>query len=99
MSPFATVHHPIQVAFLGGLIAMGYVMIGAFFLAFFRKTRDGLFLAFGTAFWLMAVGETVVSLSGAQEDASRGELYLCRLAAFVLIIVAILRKNLGGPRT
>jgi hypothetical protein len=81
--------------FTSGAIAMGYVVAGAFFLRFWARTRDGLFAAFAAAFWLMALNQALpVLLAVPSED--QGGIYLLRLAAFALIIVAVLRKNLGG---
>src|SRR5690242_19772084 len=40
-------------AFLGGLVTMCFIVIGVFFLKFWTRTRDFLFIAFGIAFWLM----------------------------------------------
>jgi hypothetical protein len=80
--------------FATGAIAMGYVLAGVFFLRFFVRTRDSLFAAFSAAFWLMALNQALpVLLQIPSED--QGGIYLLRLAAFVLIIVAILRKNFG----
>jgi len=89
---------PVLIAFVSGAIAMGYVVAGAFFLRFWARTRDALFLAFAGAFWLMALNQALpVLLDIASED--QGGVYLLRLGAFILIIVAVLGKNLGGrPR-
>jgi NAD/NADP transhydrogenase beta subunit len=86
-----------QLGFLGGLIAMGHLVAAAFFLRFWRRTRDGLFLAFSAAFALMSLNQAlVILLQVPREDQSL--FFLLRLAAFSLIIGAILVKNLGGRR-
>lgn len=83
--------------FTSGAIAMGYLTAGAFFLRFWARSRDGLFAAFAAAFWLMALNQALpVLLRVPSED--QGGIYLLRLAAFAVIIAAILRKNLGGRR-
>lgn len=89
---------PVLIAFVSGAIALGYLVAGAFFLRFWARTRDALFLAFAGAFWLMALNQALpVLLDIASED--QGGVYLLRLAAFILIIAAVLGKNLGGrPR-
>ena len=79
-------------AFLYGLTAMGFLVAGLFFLRFWKRTRDGLFLAFAVAFWLFALNQTLVALLGVPRE-EQSLIYLLRLAAFVLIIVAVLRKN------
>lgn len=78
--------------FLSGAVAFGFVLAGLFFLRFWRKTRDGLFLAFAIAFWLLGIGQAVLALASVPVE-ERSWLYLFRLAAFALILVAIVRKN------
>ncbi len=80
-------------AFLGGALTVGYVVLGLFFLKFWRRTRDPLFMTFAWAFWLMAANQFAVSASGTY-DIDVGWTYVLRLLAFVLIIVAIVRKNM-----
>jgi hypothetical protein len=41
---------------IAGALAMGFLIAGLFFLKFWRRTGDGLFLAFAAAFGLLAVG-------------------------------------------
>lgn len=82
-------------AFGAGAIALGYVIGGVFFWRFWSRTKDSLFLVFAAAFGLMAVNQAVPTLLGIPTEEQSG-VYLLRLAAFVLIIVAILRKNLQG---
>jgi hypothetical protein len=78
--------------FLSGAVAFGFAVCGLFFLRFWRRTRDPLFLAFALAFALLGIGQTVVALANIPTE-ERGSLYLIRLAAFALILFAILRKN------
>jgi hypothetical protein len=80
--------------FLSGAITVGYLLAGLFFLRFWVKSRDRLFLVFAAAFWLFALNQAITGLG----DISREELssvYLLRLAAFSLIIIAVVRKNIG----
>lgn len=85
------------VAFMSGALTVGYLVGGLFFLKFWRRTRDGLFAAFAAAFVLMAANQAAPVLFGIPDEALGG-VYLLRLAAFLLIIGAILRKNMkrGG---
>ncbi len=83
--------------FIAGVYAMGLALIGAFFLRFWRRTGDGLFLAFGIAFGLLAMSDGAAAyLNMALEDPA--PVYLLRLAAFALILAAIIAKNLKPPR-
>lgn len=80
--------------YLSGAITMGYLVAGLFFLRFWVKSRDGLFLVFAIAFWLLALNQGIIGIG----EISREELssvYLLRLAAFSLIIIAVVRKNIG----
>lgn len=78
--------------FLSGAVALGYFICAVFFLRFWRRTRDQLFLAFAAAFALLGVGQSVLALADIRTE-ERGSLYLIRLAAFALILIAIVRKN------
>lgn len=78
--------------FLSGAITLGYFVTGLFFLRFWRKTNDSLFLAFAIAFTLLGVGQAVQALADIPEE-ERSYIFLIRLAAFTLILAAVLRKN------
>jgi len=78
--------------FLSGAVALGFFICGLFFLRFWRRTRDQLFLAFALAFALLGTGQSILALANIPTE-ERGSIYLIRLAAFALILVAILRKN------
>ena len=80
--------------FLSGAVAFGFFVCGLFFLRFWRRTREGLFLSFGLAFLLLGVGQSVLALGNIPTE-ERGSLYLIRLAAFLLILVGIYRANRG----
>jgi hypothetical protein len=82
---------------LGGAIIMGLAVAGVFFLRFWRRTHDRLFLFFAAAFGLMAANRLLVEiLDIAREEQSW--VYVLRLIAFGLIIVAILLKNAEAKR-
>ena len=75
------------VLFLSGVLAMGYAVAALFFLRFWRQTHDRLFALFAAAFALLAVHRSLLAIGTA--DA----FYLLRLAAYALIIIAIVDKN------
>jgi hypothetical protein len=81
-------------AFLGGLITMAFVVVGLFFVKFWTQTRDTLFIAFAIAFWLLALNQALVALSAVPRE-ERSWIYLLRVAAFVVIAIAIVQKNTG----
>lgn len=78
--------------FLSGAAALGFFACCLFFLRFWKRTRDPLFLAFALSFALLGLGQTVVALAQVPTE-EKGALYLIRLSAFLLILVAIYRKN------
>jgi hypothetical protein len=81
-------------AFLPGMIAMGLLTAGLFFFRFWRRTGDRLFIAFGLAFCLLALNQVLLAATGIPRE-EQSWIYLIRLAAFALIIVAIVGKNMG----
>lgn len=78
--------------FLSGAVAFGFLLIGLFFLRFWTRMRDSLFFWFALAFWLLGAGQSVLALSNIPVE-ERSSVYLIRLAAFLLILFAIFRKN------
>lgn len=80
-------------SFTAGAIVFGYIVVGVFFLRFWRRTRDSLFAIFALAFFVLAANGTIVTLSSIEREALSW-VYLIRAAAFMLIIAAIVRKNL-----
>jgi hypothetical protein len=83
--------------FLSGAVAFGFFVCGLFFLRFWRRTGDGLFMAFAIAFALLGLGQSVLALGNIPTE-ERGSVYLLRLAAFALIMFAIVRKNRASSR-
>ena len=78
--------------FLSGAITMGFVVAGLFFLRFWKRTREGLFVAFALAFWLLGLTQGLLAFTSIPVE-ERSWLYMLRLAAFLLILVSIWRKN------
>jgi len=79
--------------FLAGATAMGFALAALFFLRFWRDTRDGLFLSFALSFLLLALVQALLTLADIPIE-ERSWVYLLRLLAYLLILVAIVRKNL-----
>ena len=82
-----------MIEFLGGSVTLGYVIAGVFFLRFWRRTRDRLFLAFAVAFGLFAVNQALVHLLYVVSEPWHA-VYLLRVVGFLVILAAILDKNL-----
>jgi len=78
--------------FLAGAIVMGFAIAALMFLKFWKRTREGLFLAFAGSFLLLSVTQALLTL-GDFQDEERSWLYLLRLAAFLLILFAMWWQN------
>jgi uncharacterized membrane protein YoaK (UPF0700 family) len=78
--------------FLSGAVSLGFLVCGLFFLRFWRRTRDELFIAFAMAFALLGIVQATLALSNIPTE-ERAPIYLFRLVAFVIILFAIFRKN------
>lgn len=83
--------------FLSGAVTVSFCVVGLFFLRFWRRTTDPLFLTFALAFWLLAIAQGVLALSGLPVE-ERSWVYLIRLAGFILLIAGIYRKNRSTSR-
>jgi hypothetical protein len=88
---------PTTYSFFAGALAALYAVAGLFFLSFWKRTRDALFVSFALAFALLATNQVILALGGLERE-EQSWVYLLRLLAFLLIIVGIARKNLEGRR-
>jgi membrane-associated PAP2 superfamily phosphatase len=85
------VPHP---EFFSGLITAGFAVAALFFFRFWSRAKDGLFLGFALCFALLAISQSLTTLLGLPQE-ERSWIYLIRMAAFLVLIFAILRKNVG----
>ena len=83
-----------MIEFVSGLITMGFLVAAGFFARFWRQTADRLFLAFAIAFVLLALNQALAQWLGAADERV-GYTYLLRVLGFVLILAAIVDKNLA----
>ena len=78
--------------FMLGFVATASLVAAMFFLRFWRRTRDFLFLAFAIAFLYQAVSSThTVFVS--HPNGVNGWFYFVQLCTYLLILAAILAKN------
>jgi len=77
--------------FLQGGLVTGCLIIGLFFLRFWKQSKDQLFLYFASAFWLLGINWIVLAFTASTEH--QPFFYLIRLAAFALIIFGVWQKN------
>jgi hypothetical protein len=80
------------VEFLAGAVTFGYVVAALFFLHFWRRTADRLFVAFALAFALLALNQAALHFFFVANEPS-SLLYALRVVAFGIIIAAIVDKN------
>jgi uncharacterized membrane protein HdeD (DUF308 family) len=83
-----------QEGFLLGVIVISSLVAGAFFLKFWRKTRDLLFLGFAAAFMIEGVNR-MAFLFLAEPNEGTPIIYTVRLFSYLLILAAIVHKNRG----
>lgn len=88
-----------MIEYLSGAVTLGFLIGALFFLRFWRRTADRLFLAFAVAFALLALNQALAQWLGAADERV-GYTYLLRVLGFALILVAIVDKNIssGGGR-
>ena len=86
-----------MIEFLSGAVTAGYLIAVAFFLRFFVKTRDRLFVAFAVAFAFFALNQALVGLFGVTTEPA-SLVYVLRILGFVLILAAIMDKNVRRAR-
>lgn len=83
--------------FLTGSVFMGYLVAGFFFIRFWRKSRDRLFLFFALAFLILAANRAaLVVINEASEPGTF--VFALRLIAYLLFLYAIVDKNYTKPR-
>lgn len=80
----------------GGLM-MACFVVGLFFLKFWKRTSDKLFLYFAYAFFLMTVERVLLGVLGSAQE-PKPQIYLIRLGAFSLILFGIIVKNRESSR-
>ena len=78
--------------FLLGVIVTAAATAGAFFMRFWLKTRDPLFLAFSASFLIEAANRIRFLWLDNPNEGAAG-IYLVRLVSYLLILVAIVNKN------
>jgi hypothetical protein len=83
--------------FLLGVIVTASLACGVFFLKFWKRTRDPLFLAFGAAFVIEGLNRLGFLFIDNPYEGSPA-IYVVRLLAFGLILAAIVRKNRAPAR-
>jgi hypothetical protein len=79
--------------FIRGAVAMGFLIAAGFFFRFWRESRDRLFALFAVAFLLLCGNRVLLAVLHEEQENSIAP-YVVRLLAFVIILAAIIDKNL-----
>jgi hypothetical protein len=83
--------------FLRGFITAGTLVIALFFLRFYIRGHDRLFLFFSLSFFLLALNRIALALV-AHHDIDTSIPYLVRAFAYLLILLVIIDKNFFNGR-
>jgi Family of unknown function (DUF5985) len=84
--------------FLWGASALASWIAGLYFSKFWRMSRDRLFRFFSIAFWMLALHWTALAIVDPAVE-TRHYLYVLRLLAFAVILIAIIDKNRRGTES
>jgi uncharacterized protein DUF5985 len=82
-----------MIEMLSGALLFSYFVAGIHFCRFWRRTGDRLFLHFAVAFWLLALNQLATSIPAVANETAGYE-YLLRVVGFIVILAAIVDKNL-----
>jgi hypothetical protein len=86
-----------MIEFLAGAVTLCYIVATLYFVTFWRRTGDRLFLSFALAFGLLALNQIAVFAIGVEDE--RGNYaYILRVLGFILILLAIVDKNVFARR-
>lgn len=83
--------------FLAGAVTLGYLAAALFFIRFWKNSGDRLFIAFGVAFVFLALNQFIAAFLEAGDERTVYA-YALRVAGFILILGAIIEKNLRSKR-
>lgn len=81
---------------LGGALVMASAIVALFFLRYWKNTHDIFFVYFTAAFALEALSWILFLFH--QQQVNDPATYLIRLAAYLLILIAIIGKNRGSSK-
>ena len=81
-----------MIDFLGGALTMAYAVAATYFVRFWKRAGDRLFMMFAAAFTLLALNQLALGIIGTTDERS-SYVYVLRVLAFALMVGAILDKN------
>ena len=87
----------ILINYLSGAVTLGFLVAAVFFLRFWRRTHDRLFLAFSVAFALLAMNQLLATFLGAGDELTPYT-YVLRVLGFLLSVLAVVDQNVFNRR-
>ncbi|HSF57543.1 MAG TPA: DUF5985 family protein [Candidatus Binatia bacterium] len=78
-----------------GAIAMASLVAGLFFLRFWKDTRDRFFLFFSVSFFVEGLNRFALAMTSDPNE-GRPFFYFVRFLSFLLILIAIIDKNMSS---
>jgi uncharacterized membrane protein HdeD (DUF308 family) len=78
-----------------GAIGMASLVAGLFFLRFWRDTRDRFFLFFAVSFFVEGLNRFALAMTNDPNE-GRPFFYFVRFLSFLLILIAIIDKNMAS---
>ena len=81
-----------MIDFFSGVVTVGFLVAAGFFLKYWRRTAERLFIIFAIAFALLALNQFLASYLRVVSEPD-SFVYGLRALAFLLILVAIVDKN------
>lgn len=79
--------------FLDGILFLGYLSIALFFLRYWKRSHDRLFLFFAVSFALMSSHRLVMAGLDLRNEVGTW-VYWIRLASYLLILYAVIDRNM-----
>jgi hypothetical protein len=86
-----------MIEFLSGAVTLSFLIAAGYFLRFWRRTADRLFLAFACAFVMFAAYQFILFTLGVADERNNYA-YLIRVLGFAVILWAIVDKNLSAKK-
>ena len=86
-----------MVNFLSGALTLAYMIAAIYFLHFWKRANERLFLNFGMAFGMLALNQFGLFVLDARDELGTYA-YVLRILAFALILWGIVDKNVFSAR-
>lgn len=86
-----------MIDFLSGSVTVVYFLIAFYFLSFWKRTYDRLFVMFALSFALFGINQIAATMANAVDERT-GWFYILRILGYGIILFAIIDKNTFSSR-